>query len=79
MSAENTAIVLIDLYNDFLHTDVMRNSAIVVDLIRSNVIENIKKRLAFARSTEHQLRQRDIQNLVLAGLEPHTCFESTDG
>lgn len=25
----------------------------------------------------YQLRQRDITNLVMAGLESHTCFEST--
>jgi len=26
----------------------------------------------------YQLRQRDITNLVLAGFESHTCFESTE-
>ena len=26
---------------------------------------------------DYQLRQRNITNLVLAGLESHTCFEST--
>jgi nicotinamidase-related amidase len=50
MSTANTAIILIDTYNDFLHPNGMMHSAIIGDLTKSNVIPNIKKLLAFARS-----------------------------
>ena len=49
MSTANTAIVLIDPYNDFVHAKGMMNAHIAADLAASNVVESIKKLLSFAR------------------------------
>lgn len=64
MSTANTAIILVDPYNDFLHTDGMMNSAVLEDLSRSNVIENMKKLLFFARSKKIPVFYSLHQNYV---------------
>jgi nicotinamidase-related amidase len=43
--------------------------AIDADILSGSGFENT--------GMNYQLRQRDITNLVLAGFESHTCFEST--
>lgn len=46
----NTAIVLIDPYNDFLHPDGKMYFATKEDLARKNTIAHLKHLVAFARS-----------------------------
>lgn len=47
---DNTAIVLIDPYNDFLHEDGKMYFATKEDLARKNTIEHLKTLVKFARS-----------------------------
>lgn len=60
----NTAIVLVDPYNDFLHTAGMMHSSIAADLEASNVIYNLKTLLAFARSQKIPVFYSLHQNYV---------------
>jgi nicotinamidase-related amidase len=46
----NTAIILIDPYNDFVHPSGMMHSTIAADMAASNVVNNIKALLTYARS-----------------------------
>ncbi|KAE9371433.1 Isochorismatase hydrolase [Stipitochalara longipes BDJ] len=61
----NTAIVLIDPYNDFVHPSGMMHSTIATDLAASNVIHNIKTLLTYARSQKipvfYSLHQNYVQ------------------
>jgi nicotinamidase-related amidase len=50
ISLENTAIVLIDLYNDFLHEKGKMYFATKEDLARKGTIEHLKVLVKFARS-----------------------------
>jgi nicotinamidase-related amidase len=151
IDATNTAILLIDPYNDFLHPDGKLNSLLNDDLARTNAIKHIKDVVTAARhhqipifyglhqqirpgfydgwhhmrkihisqkeghafeegswgaqvfeglepdlsnkdvvvskhwssssfqntDLDYQLRQRDIQNVVLVGMTANACVEST--
>jgi nicotinamidase-related amidase len=61
----NTAIILIDPYNDFVHPLGMMHSTITADLSASNVVQNIKMLLTYARSQKipvfYSLHQNYIQ------------------
>ena len=48
--AEKTALVLIDVYNDFLHPDGKLSAALADSLASSNTIANIREALNIARS-----------------------------
>ncbi|KAK4947976.1 hypothetical protein LTR10_013029 [Elasticomyces elasticus] len=50
INLDNTAIVLIDPYNDFLHEGGKMYFATKEDLVRKNTIENLKTLVKFARS-----------------------------
>lgn len=48
--AEKTALVLIDIYNDFLHPEGKATGALAQSLAESKTIEHIRQALATARS-----------------------------
>ena len=60
----NTAIILIDPYNDFVHPSGMMHSAIAADLAASNVVNNIKTSLTYARSQQIPVFYSLHQNYV---------------
>lgn len=49
---EKTALVLIDVYNDFLHPDGKATAALAASLKNSNTIEHIQQALRAARSAK---------------------------
>jgi hypothetical protein len=88
MTNENTAIVLIDPYNDFLHEDGKLNFMVRDSLDKTNTIPNLRKLLDVARekkfpifyclhqqSHEHSMQGWTMMNASLKGLKGAKVFE----
>jgi nicotinamidase-related amidase len=88
MATENTAIVLVDPYNDFLHQDGKLNQMIRDSLDKTNTIANLHKLLAVARNKKipifyclhqqshaHSMQGWNMMNAALEGTKTHKVFE----
>jgi len=88
MTNNNTAIVLIDPYNDFLHQEGKLNPLIRDSLQRTDTIHNLHKLLGFARSQnipvfyslhqqshDHCMQGWTMMNASLTGIKMKKVFE----
>jgi nicotinamidase-related amidase len=88
MTTENTAIVLVDPYNDFLHQDGTLNRMVRDSLDKTNTIPNLDKLLDVARdknipmfyclhqqSHAHSMQGWAMMNAALKGLRANKVFE----
>ncbi|OQU98454.1 hypothetical protein CLAIMM_04240 [Cladophialophora immunda] len=74
--SNNTAVLLVDPYNDFLHPNGKLYGVLEESLAHTETIRHLHQ-LVFEAHLHYQLQQRGIRNLVIGGLVANTCIEAT--